>query len=93
MSARSTGLARRIESVLLSPMRLFMTITGHRQDRSMTPVQPSEFAERARARGYLEQLARDQEAYYVVKSAEDYLRQLDDQIAGRPSRTAGATRH
>jgi hypothetical protein len=83
MSGRTTGMARRIQSALLSPMRLFMAVTGHRRDRSMTPVQPSEFAERTRAQGYLERLARDQEAHYVIKSAEDYLRELDDQIAGR----------
>lgn len=93
MSRGNTGIARLAQSAMLSPIRLFMAVTGHRADQSMTPVQPSEFAERARAQGVLEQLARDQEAHYVVQSAEDYLRQVDDQIAGRPSRALGTARH
>lgn len=91
MSGRG-AISRHLTTILLSPIRVFMSITGHRQDCSMTPVQPSEFAARARAQNYLEKLARDQEAHYVIKSAEDYLRDLDDQIAGRP-RLKVASRH
>jgi hypothetical protein len=93
MSRGTTGIARLVQSVMLAPIRLFMTLTGHRPDQSMTPVQPSEFAERSRAQDYLNQLARDQEAHYVVQSAEAYLQQMDDQIAGRPPRLASPARH
>jgi hypothetical protein len=74
-------------------MRAFMAITGHKTDREMTPVQDFELAQMARARATLLQLAKDQEAHYVVEAAEAHVRKLDDELAGRTTLVQSTARH
>lgn len=85
--------SERIVSALLSPMRVFMAVTGHKPDRSVTPVQAFELAQRARAQENLRQLARAQEGQCVIEAAEAHVQKLDDEITGRIPRAGTVTRH
>lgn len=90
---RTLWTSDRLVYLFLWPMRVFMAVAGHKPDLSTTPVQNFELAQRAQAHANLLQLSRDQEADYIVESAEAHVRKLDDEIAGRKTLTRSFSRH
>lgn len=93
MNAISSELTHRVGSALMLPLALLMMTTGHRTDKTRTPVQASELRGLDQAKARLAALREERVDNAMIGTAEALVARLDDQVAGATSRPRSPSRH